>query len=142
MFDDERKNLRLYVDDDAKAMALHQLMPIEKTFGNVVITISIIPANKFDTMAVTNNSDAFRALFKGNPIISDIITIDNFVSDNITYIIFEPDVVQYYDDNFQDAHGLHSTLYQEIAKEVFGYHDGIFFCTEKVDMDVTFRPWI
>lgn len=38
-------------------------------------------------------------------------------------------VVQYFNDDLGDAHGVCSTLYQEIAKDVFGEHEGIFFCT-------------
>ena len=49
-----------------------------------------------------------------------------------------PDMAKYLkrrNDDLSDAHGICSTLYQDLAKEVFGESEGIFFCTEVSPMD-------
>ena len=48
----------------------------------------------------------------------------------ITYVVFVNEVVQYFNDDLGDVYGQCSTLYQEIAKDVFGETEGVFFCTD------------
>jgi hypothetical protein len=48
----------------------------------------------------------------------------------ITYVIFKKEVVQYYDDNLGDAHGNRTTLYEQIANQIFEDREGIYFCTD------------
>ena len=38
----------------------------------------------------------------------------------VTYVVFKNCVVQFFNDNLNDCHGIVSTLYQDIASEVFG----------------------
>ena len=45
-------------------------------------------------------------------------------------MVFQNKVVQYFSDNMQDINGFTSTLYQEIAKELFGVDGGLYFCTD------------
>ena len=59
----------------------------------------------------------------------DIETV-SAVFDDITYIIFEKEVVQYFADDLGDLHGINSTLYQDLAKEIFGESSNIHFCTD------------
>lgn len=129
IFDDEAKNLKLFVKGSAKADALTQLLPSERTFGNVTMTISVIPANEEKTKA-----DLFRDALSGNEALVKIADIIGVFTNPISYIIFEKEVVQYWNDDLSDAHGVCSTLYQELAKEIFGSNEGIFFCTD-VDYD-------
>ena len=46
------------------------------------------------------------------------------------YVVFENKVVQFFNDDLSDIHGNKSTLYQEIAKDIFGDCDNIYFCTD------------
>jgi hypothetical protein len=46
------------------------------------------------------------------------------------YVLFAREVVSYFNDNLADLNGLTSTLYQNLAEEVFPNHGGVFFCTE------------
>ena len=46
VYDEEKNDVKLYVDNLAKADALAQLLPVERTFGNITITVTVIPANK------------------------------------------------------------------------------------------------
>ena len=54
-----------------------------------------------------------------------------FVDDDAAkYVIFANKVVQYFNDSLSDAHGVCSTLYQDIARDVFGDDCGVYFCTD------------
>ena len=129
VFDEDDLNLRLLVESTEKAEALAQLLPDRVMFGNITLTISVIPANKPMTKA-----DYIRNAFKGNPAVSIIETVsDPSLSNPMTFVEFEPKVVQFFTDTISDLHGLTSTLYESLAKELFKEEQGIFFTTDKVD---------
>ena len=127
-YDNENLGVKLYVNGFAKADALTKLLPAEKAFGNVTLKISVVPANDNPEDMVK----LFRDAFFGNEAVADIWTAPMEVtqSNPLTYVIFRKEVVQYYNDDLSDAHGNRNTLYQEIAKEIFEDHQGIFFCTD------------
>ena len=128
-FDNEAPSVKLYVEDEEKAEALAKLLPTEKIFGNVILHISIIPANK--NAAVDPKVIAFKTAFKGNPVLKDVVSVDAMAYRSITYAIFKNEVVQFFDDDLTDINGNCSTLYQTIAREIFGASAAnINFCTE------------
>lgn len=129
-FNNDEKYIKLFVNGQDKYEALTKLLPAEKKFGNVTISIQVIPANNSEQSTI----DLFRKAFNGNPIVTDIITItrDELDSTNdFNYVVFKKEVVQYHDDSLDDPHGNHSTLYQFIAEEVFDNHGGVYFCTDR-----------
>lgn len=128
VYDEESNTISLYVNNDAKADALFQVLPMEKSWGNVSIRINVVPANGFRTAP----SGTFETIFKGNPAVSFIKTVEGISSNSLTYIVFNKEVVQYFNDDLGDYYGQCSTLYQDLAKEIFGDHDGVFFCTATV----------
>ena len=125
-YDEDNYEIKLLVANTRKADALSKLLPKEKVFGNVVMTITIVPANEEETP-----EKLFREAFAGNGAVSEIwSTTEAFMSNPITYVIFTKEVVQYFNDDLGDAHGNRSTLYQELAKEIFGNIGGVFYCTD------------
>ena len=122
-----------------KAEALTQILPCEKYFGTIHLTITVIPSNKalYRRKEVQNEKmtlgDLFYTVFDDNPIVSYIHSVKGIFSSDMTYIVFTNQVVQYFNDNLGDINGLCSTLYQEIAKEIFEEKEGIFFCTDLPD---------
>ena len=134
VYDDESKELKLYVNNEDKADALTQLLPSTKSFGGVVLNITVVPANEINMVKATEDKAAlFEKVFKGNPIVSYIKTFDYPL--NFTYIVFVNEVVHYFEDNVGDINGNCNTLYQNIADDVFAdvTHVGIFFCTDVPD---------
>ena len=128
-YDESSNTVKIFVEDQEKADALTQLLPNRKEFGNVVVNIDVIPANKVETPKI----DLFRKAFDGNGALSYIETVSGISSNDFNFVVFQPEIVQYYNDDLSDINGLRSTLYQDIAKEVFGEREGIYFCTDKVD---------
>ena len=102
-----------------KVTALKQILPTEYTFGNVVLTVGIDGPET--NRAFKTPRELFETAFKGNPaFVMAISPVDEgywFV--DITYVIFKNCVVQFFNDNLNDAHGGISTLYQDIAAELF-----------------------
>lgn len=117
--------LKMYVDNPAKADAISQLLPEEVTFGGVVAEIQVIPSNKSLTKA-----ELFTQAFTGNPAFSRMVDVEGVFTNPIHYCVFNKEVVQYWDDNLCDINGNESTLYQDIAEDVFEDTDGVMFCTE------------
>lgn len=139
LYDDEAKELKLFVDDSEKAIAMADLMPTEVEFGNVTLSISIIPANALYARDIgTTVEERFRKVFSGNPILEDIQTVYGVFTNPITYVVFRKEVVQYFDDDLGDINGVESTLWQEIAKDVFTEVSGVYFCTSIDDPALIF----
>lgn len=132
VFEDESKEIKLYVANARKADALSQILPGEKTFGNVTVKITVIPAN-------TNGGskfDLFADAFDGNPALSYVQHVDAVIG-AFDYAVFQNKVVQYFNDDISDINGNCTTLYEDIARDVFGSDAGMFFCTEAGSKELT-----
>ena len=111
---------------DEKANALYQILPAERTFGNITVRVKIIPANPEDKFT----ESIFEAAFNGNPVVNYVKTVDNILRGKVSFVVFKPDVVQFYNDNMADINGMRSTLYEDIAREIFPPNLEIHYCTD------------
>ena len=130
VYDEEKNALKLYVDSSTKAEALTRLFPTEYVFGNFTLTVTIVPANTEKVTFSTNYADLYNYAFRDNPIFSFTKTIQGIFSNDLTYVVFKNRVVQFFNDDLSDIYGNCNTLYQFIAKDVFGEKEGISFCTD------------
>lgn len=102
-----------------KVTALQKLLPTEKSFGNVTLRIVVdgTPSNR----AFTSIKELFEVAFNKNPAFAYAVSPSeagyNWVP--MTYVVFKNCVVQFFNDNLNDCHGLISTLYETIADEIF-----------------------
>lgn len=145
VFDEEEPKLMIYVNNDRKARAMDALVGTEKVFGNVTLKIEVIPANnKVELLSATTGytktekKNLAGALFQGNSAVKSIHDIENYFEGTVTYIIFEKEVVQYFDDNLGSYYGLKSTLYEYIAKDVLSPVAGVYYCTSN-ELDYTVK---
>lgn len=129
LLDNKNVAVKILVEDGAKAEALEALLPNEVTFGNVTVKVIVVPANP---KLAAGKIDLVAKAFEGNDAVVGVFSIDRIFSNAMNYVVFKPKVVQYFNDDLSDAHGVRSTLYQELAKEVFGEDGGVFFCTDVV----------
>ena len=150
VYDEANNNLKIYVagieGENAKADALTKLLPTEKIFGDVVMPISVIPANKrLDPVekryAGRNGrrgyigetscelAELYRDIFNDNVAFYGTKVISGIFTNDLVYVIFEPVVAQYYSDALDDYKGICSTLYQNLAKDIFINQENVFFCT-------------
>lgn len=117
-----------------KNAALLLLLPSEKTWGNIKMPIVIDGpvANKI----FTSPTELFKTVFDKNPAFADCVSPveEGYFFVDFCYVIFKNCVVQFFNDNLNDAHGLLSTLYQDIAEEIFAdasYNlNSVHYCTD------------
>lgn len=142
IYDEDENVINLYVDNAAKASALTELLPTEKTFGAITIKVNVIPANRINVFTLTeykanmvNQSlnDLYFAALNGNERFKEIIPVIGVFNNPITYILFKKEVVQYFNDSLGDFNGVCSTLMQNIAKDIFENTEGVYFCTDIKD---------
>lgn len=120
--------IRIYVKTIDKADALCQLLPEEKEFGNVTLKIIIVPPSTDDV----SKADLISRAFKDNPVFKGMKTADT-PGGTAYFAMFIKEVVQYDADDISDWYGQQSTLYQDIAKEIFGEEANLHYCTEKYE---------
>lgn len=126
-YDEDERTLNMFVSSFVKAEALNKIMPKNVSFGNVSLIINIITPDD----EISDIADTFRAAFKDNPNVTDIVSIKDPFDNYINYMIFKKEVVQFYDDDISDIYGLCSTLNEDIAREVFSeFKSDIRFCTD------------
>ena len=142
IFDEDAVTLKIYVECASKAEALGQLFPPSMEFGNVTMDISIIPANVTNGNRVRGKRkyvsvplDIFEAAFDGNPIFCFTEEIDLGMSNRLRYVVFRKEVVQYFNDDLGSFFGMCSTLYENIARDIFVTAEGVFYCTCPEDPD-------
>lgn len=114
-----------------KNAALQRLLPAEKKFGNVVLKIVI--DGPIANIAFPTQKDLFDTAFAGNPAYAYSVTPgDDVWFFSSTYVVFKNCVVQFFADNLNDCHGVISTLYQDIAAEIFEDTDlhGVYYNTD------------
>lgn len=133
-FSGDNPSVTLHTNNPEKASALLKLLPDEEEFGNVKLNITV-DCYTFSNKTFTTPKELFETAFSGNPALSYIITTDDYYSwiPQFTYVVFKNCVVQFFNDNINDPHGVLSTLYQDIAKDVFvdlNIFEGISYCTD------------
>ena len=116
------------VRDHDKFLALDRLLPKERKFGNV--TLGIILYDEENRDVADESISLYETIFKGNPILKDIKDVVDQTGTRHGFVRFQPEVIQFFDDDISDFNGNWSGLAQDIAREVFseGYR-GIHFCT-------------
>ena len=114
-----------------KAAALRLLLPDKKTFGNISLFIDV--DGPFTNRAFPKVKELFDVAFEKNPAYAYSIapTDEGYWYFDFCYVVFKNCVVQFFNDNLDDAHGVISTLYQDIAAEIFGDKiPGAHYCTD------------
>ena len=122
----------LATNNAEKAAALRWLLPEEKVFGNVTLNINIDSGDNVINKAFGSAKELFETAFYNNPVLAYIVVPEGFNWVPFTYVVFKNCVVQFFNDNLNDCHGLISTLYQDIATEIFadGGVEGVYYNTD------------
>ena len=124
VYNDEKKALTLIVTSYEKAQALKQIFPKTKSFGKIIVDIEIKYQGRILPIA-----EVYKAAFNNNPAFKYTYSFDTG-ENRINYVVFEKKVVQYWNDDMSDPHGVTSTLYANIANNIFGDKDGVIFSTD------------
>lgn len=142
VYDGADMSVKIYVDDMDKANALSHVVACEKKFGNVTLTIEVIPGNDVKKLyadtgrqanVLSSDADIWYHIMLGNTAIDDIRNVVFIGGARFVFVLFKPVVVQYYNDDTTDYNGMESTLYEDIARDIFTENPGVYFCTEMKD---------
>ena len=126
-FDENNCLLNIIVKENTeKGEAIQKLLPSEVVFGNNIMKINVITIKEEIPMPT---AQIFTNAFKNNPVVEDIISASDILRDDQIYIMFQNKVVQFFNDNISDYNGVCSTLYQDIAEDVFRDFADVHYCT-------------
>ena len=121
-----------------KFLAADRLLPGVKTFGNVTLGIILYDEENAEADVI----GLFETLFTGNPNVRDVIRKKDRTGCEWNYVVFEPEVIQFFDDNLADYQGNWSGLAQDIAPEVFAENcRGVNFCTGVKNANQPLGEW-
>lgn len=135
IYDENERNIKLYVDNETKAAALTKLLPETVTFGNVSLNVTVIPFNMAaegdkQEIKFKDDTELIQAALDGNGAVAQFYPIEYVFSNKLLYVAFQKEVVQFFNDDLSDIRGMCSTLYANIANEIFGRLNGVLFCTD------------
>lgn len=125
-------SIALACNNGDKVNALLQILPSFVRFGNIDLDIIIdgIPSNR----VFTNKKELFEAAFSKNPAFAYAVSpVDEGATwFDMVYVVFKNCVVQFFNDNLNDCHGIVSTLYEDIARDVLTGEGvrGVYFNTD------------
>jgi hypothetical protein len=109
-----------------KFLALDRLLPRMKMFGNVSLGIDLYDEENKEV----DVAGLFKTLFAGNPILDSVQTSPDPAGVEWSYVVFKPEVIQFFDDDLTDINGNWNGLAEELALDIFGENSrGVNFCT-------------
>ena len=119
--------LMITVKKHDKYLALDRVIKKTKVFGNIKVGVML-----FDTENDNSESDRielYKTIFDGNSSVRSVEEVVDFAGTHLGYVCFEPEVIQFHDDDISDIDGKWNGLAQDIAKEVFEDAFGVYYCT-------------
>lgn len=118
------------VRNHEKYLALDRVLNRVKIFGNVALFITLFDEeNSLEDEAIA----VYKAIFKDNPIVRSIEDVVDVTGTHHGYVVFEPEIIQFYDDDLSDYHRNWTGLAQNIARELFDdAAHGVYFCTADI----------
>ena len=121
-----------------KFLAADRLLPGVKMFGKVALGIVLYDEEN----TITDTLGLFETLFRGNPNVRSVVRSVDQTGTEWQYVVFEPEVIQFSDDNLADYRGNWNGLAQDIAPEIFAENSrGVYFCTaDKRENSVNAAP--
>ena len=132
---EEETVLNIYVSKYDKCEALKDIVPAEKDFGSVTMTINVI----YRSASKKTAEEIYNIAFEGNSAFKYACTVD-LGTNPLTYVVFKKDVVQYWNDDMSDPHGVTSTLYENIARDMFKSNSGVVFSTDSEVNEIEVKP--
>ena len=128
----QNPSIALACNNGDKVAALLQILPTEVSFGGVNLKVRVVgvPSNR----TFKTKKELFEIAFEKNPAFAYAVSPadEGYAWFSMTYVVFKNEVVQFFNDNLNDCHGIISTLYQDIAEEVLTGEavDGVYFNTD------------
>lgn len=114
----------LRVSNHAKAAALQKVLKASVEFGAITLSVVVV-----DTAEAETPADILRAAFAYNRLFRGVETLEDPTGTIWTYLVAEPDVLQFPADNLNDYRGNISILTADAARDVLTLNAGTAVCT-------------
>ena len=121
--------LKILVDDQDKYIALSQILPKQKVYGNVVLDIILVPADASLSAPLPKDTveeiiDAYEIALKdtGRMDGKEIVTLPT--GGKIGYVITQCGVFQFFNDDLTTLYGWKTETIEDLFKNVFGPYSG------------------
>lgn len=113
-WNEDEKSVIIESTNTFKIMALEKLLDPTVAFGNVTITVKCrVKDGSEDSV-----SAIFKTAFTGNPHISEVIDQETMGCIEQTFVLFKPEVIQFFNDDLTDYHGNWNGLSEDIMRDV------------------------
>ena len=133
--DNDSYAVDLEITKHRKYEALVKLLPAKVEFGNVCLKLYIYDE---ENSVEPDQAALYRDAFENNPIFDYVEDLTDVTGTHHYFVMFEPQVIQFYNDNLQDPNGNWSGLAQDLAKEIFrNVQLGTTFATSPVKVGGT-----
>lgn len=130
--DDAEYAFDIEVRNHEKFIALDRAIQKTVVFGNITLTIVLCDE---ENSSVHPGYELFNTLFKDNPIAKDIKVVRDQAEVDHVFVRFEPQVIQFYDDDLTDYNGNWNGIAEDIAREIFANDWDVNFCTADLRED-------
>ena len=98
-------------------------------FGNVSLHIKFLVENDSEEYG----GDDFETAFEDNPIFDEVITGKLPTGEEMYFVMFKKEVIQFYNDDISDPYGNFNGLAEDIARELFRDQFNVQFATSTND---------
>ncbi len=116
-----------------KFKAIKDTMVQSFVFGNVTVKIDLqCSVNVGETIS---DIEKMKKVFEGNRIVRRIIEVEDIAKTKHGYVIFQPEVIQFYNDDLTDYMGNFNGLAEDIARTLFNVDFLTNFCTADLRED-------
>lgn len=127
-WNEDEKSIVIESTNTFKIMALEKLLDPTVTFGNVTITVKCLVKDGSEESVAA----IFRTAFAGNPHISEVIEEETMGCIEQTFVLFKPEVIQFFNDDLTDFHGNWNGLSEDIMRDVINKNLRVNIGTDKI----------
>lgn len=125
-YDDDSKTVTVRVKGTDKAEALAKYVRPEIDCGNVTLHVNVVPDNEEKSTA-----EMLQIAFSGIDMFAGVAE-EAVYGGTITYAVFEPEIVQFWNDNIGSPFGVKTMTAEQVAKDVFQLDDALI-CSDLKD---------
>lgn len=127
-WNEDEKSIIIESTNTFKIMALEKLLEPTVTYGNVTITVKCLVKDGSEESVAS----IFRTAFAGNPHISEVIEQETMGCIDQTFVLFKPEVIQFFNDDLTDYYGNWNGLSEDIMRDVINKNLRVNIGTDKI----------
>ena len=121
-------NITVEVSNHIKFVGMLELLNQSITMGNITLEIHVVDVST-DTSMI---QQGIAAVFADNPLVNKIVDVEDQTLCNHRFVVFNPEVIQFHNDDLSDYKGNFTELAADVAKKLFTVDPLTQFCTVDV----------